>query len=341
MVPINLIAMKKMMFVLTLCAAFATGHSLEPRQSVPLDSIILSDPAILADAATETYYMTGTGGKLWRSPDLKLWDGPFDVVEIDTTSWMGSHSMIWAAELHAYNGRYYYFATFTNEDITIGEHNGEPLPRRASHVLVSDNPMGPYRPVGSDDYLPADRTTLDGTFWVEPDGTPYMVYCWEWLQQGDGTIEAIELKPDLSGSVGEGKVLFRASDAPWNFDDLRGELSTGKQSEVTDGPYLFRTDTGRLGMIWTSWKGDIYCQGVAYSESGTLEGPWTQEPDLITPPNFGHGMLFQDFSGRWLMSVHSHRDDHGRYVRIPHLFKADLSGDKLSLSPLPVRRAAP
>jgi hypothetical protein len=81
-------------------------------------------------------------------------------------------------------------------------------------------------------------------------------------------------------------------------------------------------------MIWTSWIYNVYTQGVAYSQSGTLDGPWVQEPEPITPPNFGHGMLFQDLNGQWLMSVHSHRDV-GHYVRIPHLFKVDLSGDKL------------
>ena len=105
----------------------------------------------------------------------------------------------------------------------------------------------------------------------------------------------------------------------------KGEVGPNR---VTDGPYLFRTGIGRLGMIWTSWIYDVYTQGVAYSTSGTLDGPWVQEPDPITPPNFGHGMLFQDLNGQWLMSVHSHRDV-GHYIRIPHLFKIDLSGDKL------------
>jgi hypothetical protein len=41
------------------------------RQNVPLDSIRLSDPFILADAKTKQYYMTGTGGLLWKSPDMK------------------------------------------------------------------------------------------------------------------------------------------------------------------------------------------------------------------------------------------------------------------------------
>lgn len=294
--------------------------------NIPLDSIRLSDPCILPDKASGMYYMTGTGGKLWKSPDLKMWDGPFDVAVTDSASWMGSHPAIWAAEIHPFNGKYYYFATFTNPDNIIGEYRGNKLERRASQILVSDHPDGPFRPFGNATTLPEDKLTLDGTFWVDTDSKPYMVYCWEWLQQCDGTIEKIELKPDLSGAAGEGKILFRASDSPWSRETIDGKTGPNR---VTDGPWLFRTQTGRLGMLWTSWIFGDYTQGVAYSESGTLDGPWIQMPEPITPPNFGHGMLFRDFDGRLLMSVHSHKDVNGHYIRIPHLFLMDDSGDTL------------
>ena len=83
-------------------------------RTVPRDSIILSDPCIFPDTASHIYYMTGTGGMLWKSRDLEMWTGPYNVVDIDSTSWMGPRPMIWAAELHPYQGKYYYFATFTN-----------------------------------------------------------------------------------------------------------------------------------------------------------------------------------------------------------------------------------
>jgi hypothetical protein len=146
-------------------------------------------------------------------------------------------------------------------------------------------------------------------------------------------MEKIELQPDLSGSIGEGEILFRASDSPWSkeYDEEENEAP----NKVTDGPWLFRTQTGKLGMIWTSWQHSVYAQGVAYSESGTLDGPWVHEKDLITPPNFGHGMMFRTFQGKLLMSVHSHREDeHGRYIRIPHLFNVDDSGDKIVIKDL-------
>ncbi len=296
------------------------------RENIPLDSIRLSDPCILSDAKTKSYYMTGTGGMLWKSKDLKFWTGPFRVAKTNPDSWMGPNPMIWAAELHEYKGKYYYFATFTNRDVKIDTVRGNVIERRACHVLVSDKPEGPYIPMSDAEYLPAVMPTLDGTFWVE-DGKPYMIYCYEWLQNWNGTIEKIELKPDLSGSVGEIKLLFRASDSPWSKErDEHGNIIFNK---VTDGPWLFRTKTGKLGMIWTSWVYDVYTQGVAYSESGKLDGPWIHEPEPITPPNFGHGMLFRTFEGKLFMSVHSHKNINGRYHRVPHLFEMDDSGDKL------------
>lgn len=298
------------------------------KEDIPLHSIRLSDPAILADSVTKTYYMTGTGGLLWKSKNLSTWNGPYIVAKTNPNSWMGKAPMIWAAELHAYKGKYYYFATFTNRNKFIGTNNdGTKLERRACQVLVSNHPDGPYIPMKDSIYLPANKLTLDGTFWIDKNGKPYMVYCGEWLQEpGFGTMEKIELKPDLSGTTGDSKLMFTAAASPWSRETING--TTGP-NRVTDGPYLFRTQTGRLGIIWTSWIYDVYTQGVAYSESGTLDGPWEQESSPITPPNFGHGMLFKTFTGQWLMSVHSHRSEKGEYIRIPHLFKVDLSGDKL------------
>src|ERR1700733_10936633 len=80
----------------------------EPRQNIPLDSIRLSDPFILADQKTNMYYMTGTGGLLWKSKDLQLWDGPYKATATNPNSWMGPAPMIWTAEIHPYKNKYYY-----------------------------------------------------------------------------------------------------------------------------------------------------------------------------------------------------------------------------------------
>jgi beta-xylosidase len=219
--------------ILTLSAlphVFAQNTEPILKTDLPLDSIRLSDPFILADKKTATYYMTGTGGRLWKSKDLRKWTGPYKMIQTDPKSWMGPNPMVWAAELHAVNGKYYDFATFTNKAIRVGNN----LDRRASHVLVSDKPDGPYVPMKDSVYLPADKLTLDATIWTDKDGKPYMIYCHEWLQNGNGTIEKIELRPDLSGTIGEGKILFLASDSPWS----REKEKDGKDrpNKVTDGP---------------------------------------------------------------------------------------------------------
>ena len=316
-----------LLIVLSFAIIYAQERRMEIQENIPLDSIRLSDPAILTEKTTSTYFMTGTGGLLWKSKDLRLWTGPYHVAKTDPESWMGPRPMIWAAELHHYKGKYYYFATFTNSDVVIDTVKGNVINRRASHILVSDKPEGPYVPMEDETYLPADLPTLDGTFWVDTDGKPYMIFCGEWLINWNGTMEKIELKPDLSGSVGEAEIMFRAFDSPWSRE--KDEDGKDIPNKVTDGPYLFKTQTGKLGMIWTSWVFSDYVQGVAYSESGTLDGPWIHEKEPITPPNFGHGMLFRTLEGKLLMSAHSHKEVNGRTIRIPHLFDVDDSGDKL------------
>lgn len=301
----------------------------EIKENIPLDSIRLSDPFILADKASKMYYMTGTGGKLWSSKDLQLWSGPYDVVKIDTASWMGPKPMIWAAEIHRYKNKYYYFATFTNSAIKITDENGKINERRACHILVGDRAEGPYLPMQEPVYLPANKSTLDGTFWVDKNNKPYLIYCHEWVQNDDGTVEKIELKPDLSGTTGNSKILFKASSSPWSREEH--PAFKDQPNKVTDGPYVFRTQTGKLGMIWTSWIYNVYTQGAAYSQSGTIDGPWIQEKDPITPPNYGHGMIFKSFEGQPFMVLHSHKDNNGNYIRIPKLFKIDLSKDKMTV----------
>ena len=297
-----------------------TFTSLLPSSAQELRSDIgLSDPFIMADARSQQYYMTGTGGGLWKSSDLEVWTYLGFPLQFNEAAWMGASPQVWASEIHCIDGKYYNFSTLTNGNITI---DSDGHPRRAVHIMSSTLPEGKYTLISGGDatYVPAEKTTLDASYFEDTDGKRYLIYCHEWIQNGNGTIEYIELKPDMKGTVGEGVVMTRAHDATWNT------------SPVTDGPYLFRTQTGRLGMIWTSWHGDRYVQGVAYSSTGKLNGPWKHEPLPITPDNYGHGMLFRTFEGQLLMSIHSHRTiDESRQIweRHPTLFVMDDSGDRL------------
>jgi hypothetical protein len=162
-----------------------------------------------------------------------------------------------------------------------------------------------------------------------------MVYCHEWMQIIDGTMDAIPLKTDLSGPAGKPFTLFRASDAAWVKEmNSLGEITFGMKLPgwVTDGPFLFTTQTGRLGMLWSGWGSNRYAQGVAYSASGKLKGPWIQEKDALVTDNAGHGMLFRTFDGKLLMILHYQSlNPEKPGPRKPMFLEVDDSGDKLKI----------
>lgn len=242
----------------------------------------MSDPYILADEATKTYYLTSSGGSIYKSKDLKTWTGPYGAYDV-TGTWMEGLDFVAAAEIHHINGKYYYAATFGDRkelvDVVPRRYN---VHRNQTMILVSDKPEGPYKPLNPDpnyDYLPHSWDIIDGTIWYE-NGVPYLVFVHEWTQIIDGTMEYVRLSPDLSNTTTEPVCLFRASEAPWALEMVGNEEMTfglKLPGWVTDGPELFRTKTGKLGMLWSSWGAHRYAQGVAYSESGTIDGPWVQE----------------------------------------------------------------
>lgn len=95
------------------------------------------------------------------------------------------------------------------------------------------------------------RPTLDGTYWKDSDGKPYMVFSSEWLQNWNGTIEKIELKPDFSGTIGEPVVLFHASDSPWSREkNDKGEITwTGGDGRPLSLPDRHRTTGYALDVL--------------------------------------------------------------------------------------------
>ncbi len=303
--------------------------------TVRLADVRMRDVCILADAATQTYYaVSSTIGprseahgrhdvRVLTSRDLVEWEGPHTVFQTSPETWDGVHIRgIWAPEMHAYNGKFYLFLTF-NTDALFPEQWRDWLPRvkRASQVLVGDSPLGPFRPFQNCPTLPEDMMTLDGTLWVE-DGVPYMVFCHEWVQIKDGTIEFIQLKDDLSETVGEPVRLFDGSDAPWN------RKSPQHGGNVTDGPYLYRSRSGQLFMIWSGFGAGGYTTGVAVSASGRLRGPWTQQAEPLFADDGGHGMIFQRFDGQLMLVLHQPNTVGRERARV---FELEDTGDTLRI----------
>lgn len=211
------------------------------------------------------------------------WDGPIRVFGASTGFW--GTKTYWAPEVHRHRGRYYLFGTFSSETRP-----------RACHILVSDGPRGPFKPLTSRPITPHGWQCLDGTLFVDEDGKPWIVFCREWEQVGDGEICALRLTDGLKYPLGKPIVLFRGSDAPWK--------SAGPHY-ITDGPFLHSNEDGTLLMLWSSFGNDGYAQGIARSEPGKITGPWKQESVPIYADDGGHGMIFHTFEGKLMLVLHS------------------------------------
>ena len=163
-----------------------------------------------------------------------------------------------ASEIHHIGDKYYLAGTWNDHGHLI-----ENIPRRynvptnQTQLLVADSPEGPFKPlVPQFDFClgPGDWDIIDGTLYQE-DGTTYMVFVHEWTQIIDGTMDYMPLSKDLTRRTAEPTTIFRASEAPWAKEmNSIGEATFGLKMPgwVTDGPQLFRTQTGKLGMLWSS-----------------------------------------------------------------------------------------
>ena len=274
-----------------------------------LDEINLRDPFVLTDGGT--YYLYGTRGAtcwgeadgfdVYKSRDLAEWEGPFECFHNDGGFW--ANRDYWAPEVHAFGGAYYMFASFKGPDRP-----------RGTAILRAEDPLGPFAPWSDGPVTPPDWACLDGTFYLEA-GAPWMVFCHEWVQCGDGEVCAMPLTDDLRAAAGPARVLFRASEAPWR--QLKRH-SSGIEGYVTDGPFLWRLSDGGLLCLWASFSEQGYAEAQAVSESGTIAGPWRQLEPLFLADG-GHGMVFRGFDGALRLILHTpniHLKEHPEFYPV-------------------------
>ncbi len=261
------------------------------------DQIQMRDPYVLRHDAERCYYLYGstdkniwsgkaTGFDVYRSTDLEAWEGPFPAFRPDEGFWADTN--YWAPEVHAYQGKYYMFATFKAEGV-----------RRGTQILIAEHPLGPFKPHSDGPVTPSEWECLDGTLYVDDDGDPWMIFCHEWVQIKVGTVCALRLTADLREPVGQPVELFTADDAAWVEPVKDGA------AYVTDGPFAYRSGDGGLLLLWSSFKGGKYAQAIARSVSGKVAGPWVHEAEPLFAHDGGHGMIFKTFEDRIMLALHS------------------------------------
>ena len=260
------------------------------------EQINIRDPFVLVEDGF--YYLYGTRGPtcwgkadgfdVYRSRDLKEWEGPFVCFRNDGSFWADRN--YWAPEVHRWRGAFYMFASFKSKSR-----------RRGTAVLRAESPFGPFQPWSDGPVTPENWECLDGTFYASSKGVPYIVFCHEWVQAGDGEIWAMQLTDDLKAPAGSPSLLFHASEAPWS---RVMHHSSGITGHVTDGPFLWRLEDGRLLCLWSGFSQEGYAQGVALSDNGEIDGHFTQIDPLFLKDG-GHGMIFRDMAGQPYLTLHS------------------------------------
>ena len=257
--------------------------------------IHIRDPYILVEGGKYYLYGSrgmetwgkGTGLDVYVSDDLENWSEPVEAFTPPAGFWADRN--FWAPEVHAYRGAYYMFVSFKSDTCC-----------RGTQILKAESPMGPFVLHSDGPVTPKEWECLDGTLYVESDGKPYMVFCHEWVQIQDGEMCAVELTEDLSASVGEPIVLFKASEPVW-ATGLNGDR---KGNYVTDGPFLYWTQDGTLLIIWSSFAHGGYCEGISYSDNGSITGNWIHDERLLFEADGGHGMIFTTLEGELIFICH-------------------------------------
>lgn len=281
--------------------------------------IRIRDPFIFLEDGT--YYMyschggEGLGVWVYKSEDLESFSEPIQCFVPPQDFWATQDN--WAPEMHKYNGMYYLFVSYKSSTEC-----------RGTQVFKAASPEGPFYIHSDGPVTPRDWECLDGTLYVDKNGTPYMIFCHEWSQVHNGEMCCMQLSEDLSKAVSEPYLMFRAGDHP-----LSAEIKAAKKKDwygkVTDGCFMYKTDSDRLIMIWsTVGENDNYLQVQAICDSGDITGEWRHDAPPIFDRDGGHGMLFTDKDGGMKVSLHS--PNHNELERA-HFFDIRYNGEYLEI----------
>ena len=253
----------------------------------------VSDPFIMPYDGK--YYMyTGCkeeGMYCHVSDDLEHWSQPIMVYKTPENK-DGIKHFYWAPECHFYKGKFYIFTS-----VFLGSYN-----HRIISCYRADNPLGPFEDIAGGTLTPTDWDAIDGTLYIDKKGAPWLVFVHEWtsMPEGNGSMVAARLSEDFTHLISEPIHLFYARDPDWT------------NSGVTDGPFLYRTDEGKLLMTWSNYADGGYVIALAWSDNGEIDGKWQQGKPIYKVglrPDFkldgGHGMIFRKFDGTLAMAYHA------------------------------------
>lgn len=261
--------------------------------------VAFGDPYVLL-VSGDRYYMYGTGGgakngfAAYSSSDLMNWRREGQVYHGNNENGWGNGAY-WAPEVYAVRGKFYllYSAQWkvnpTNEleNFRIG-------------VAVADKPTGPFIDLKKEPLFDPGYPIIDANLLFDADGRVYLYYsrcCYKhpvesevadwarakgWFQEiEESWVYGIEVKPDLTGVVGEPVVLLRPptkmSDQQVEWES-RSVTSREVNRRWTEGSFTFRKgDTYYMMYSANFFGGQNYAVGYAMSKHPL--GPYQKAAD--------------------------------------------------------------
>lgn len=261
-------------------------------QELSTDQIYLADPTIFKDQGI--YYLYGTKGDsriegegflVYRSKDLKNWEGPIGVqagFALKKGDAFGTKGF-WAPQVFKYQSKYY-MAYTADEHIAISS---------------SDDPLGPFTNNGT--ALKADVRQIDPYVYFDGD----KVYLYHVRLQEGNRIFVAEMSQDLQTIKPETLKECIAAQAGW-------EDTQEVEWPVAEGPTVFKINE-KYVMLYSAndFRNPDYAVGYATARSPL--GPWKKATDspiisrALTGENgSGHGDLLYDKHGQAHYVFHTH-----------------------------------
>ena len=288
----------------------------------------VADPYVLRAEGRYYLYAAGSENGVFTvriSDDLIHWSPEKEIFRAAPDAW--SLDCYWAPECHFIGGRYCLF--FSANQRNNPENEDETF-RIA--VAVCDTPDGRFTDLNNRPLFDPGYPIIDGNIHCE-DGHVYLYYsrcCYKHSVNGleESWIYVVELKPDLSGVIGEPQLLLRP-EQEW---EGRSAPTTGRR--WNEGSYILKDDS-RYYMLYSAnfFMERHYAMGYAVSAHPTgpfvkaEENPIAECTGEIT--GTGHGCLVRTDDG--LRAVYHGRTEATGPDRVGFVANAAICNGRLTI----------
>lgn len=263
-----------------------------------------ADPFVFKDSNGIYYcYVTGKGFTVFLSKDLVRWvkgsSNPFP-----SSNYKWATDNFWAPEVVKVGNMYYMHYTGKDSDgiMKIG-------------MAKSSSPLGPFVDVSDKPFLDrGDKSTIDSHIFFDDDGRAYMFFANDMstnlipgtTNKKRSEIWAVEIKPDLSDTIGSPKLLF--------FPVQSWEYNASSNDFWNEAPSMIKHN----GVYYLMYSANCYCSnyGIGYAIARSPMGTYTkysQNPILSGVSSYvsgpGHNSVVMSPDNSEMICVyHSHTD---------------------------------